>query len=35
MEAEGFDSLFLAPTADLEYLTGVERQLRNFGPQRP
>ena len=31
MEAEGFDVLFLAPSADLEYLTGVERQIPNFG----
>src|ERR1700733_14052789 len=31
MEAEGVDILFLAPSADLEYLTGVERQIPNFG----
>lgn len=31
MEAEGVDALFLAPSADLEYLTGVERQIPNFG----
>jgi len=31
MEAEGADILFLAPSADLEYLTGVERQIPNFG----
>jgi Xaa-Pro aminopeptidase len=31
MEAEGVDVLFLAPSADLEYLTGVERQVPNFG----
>src|SRR4051794_32986422 len=31
MEAEGIDVLFLAPSADLEYLTGVERQVPNFG----
>jgi Xaa-Pro aminopeptidase len=31
MEAEGVDVLFLAPSADLEYLTGVERQIPNFG----
>src|SRR5919204_6284096 len=31
MEAEGVDVLFLAPSADLEYLTGVERQLPSFG----
>src|SRR3984885_6489046 len=31
MEAEGVDILFLAPSADLEYLTGVERQVPNFG----
>ncbi len=31
MEASGFDVLFLAPSADLEYLTGVERQIPNFG----
>jgi len=31
MEGEGVDALFLAPSADLEYLTGVERQIPNFG----
>ncbi len=31
LEAEGVDVLFLAPSADLEYLTGVERQVPNFG----
>jgi Xaa-Pro aminopeptidase len=31
MKAEGVDALFLAPSADLEYLTGVERQIPNFG----
>jgi Xaa-Pro aminopeptidase len=31
MEAEGVDVLFLSPSADLEYLTGVERQIPNFG----
>jgi Xaa-Pro aminopeptidase len=31
MEAEGVGALFLAPSADLEYLTGVERQVPNFG----
>jgi Xaa-Pro aminopeptidase len=31
MEAEGVDVLFLAPSADLEYLTGVERLIPNFG----
>jgi Xaa-Pro aminopeptidase len=31
MEAEGVDLLFLAPSADLEYLTGIERQIPNFG----
>src|SRR5881397_3682850 len=31
MEAVGVDVLFLAPSADLEYLTGVERQIPNFG----
>jgi Xaa-Pro aminopeptidase len=31
MEAAGVDVLFLAPSADLEYLTGVERQVPNFG----
>ena len=31
MEAEDGDVLFLAPSADLEYLTGVERQIPNFG----
>src|SRR3954449_2164559 len=28
---EGIDGLFLAPSADLEYLTGVERQIPSFG----
>jgi Xaa-Pro dipeptidase len=31
METQGLDVLFLAPSADLEYLTGVERQVPNFG----
>jgi Xaa-Pro aminopeptidase len=31
LEAAGFDALFLAPSADLEYLTGVKRQIPNFG----
>jgi Xaa-Pro aminopeptidase len=31
MDARGVDVLFLAPSADLEYLTGVERQIPNFG----
>jgi len=31
MQKEGVDALFLAPSADLEYLTGVERQIPNFG----
>src|ERR1700674_2332003 len=31
MEVEGVGVLFLAPSADLEYLTGVERQIPNFG----
>jgi Xaa-Pro aminopeptidase len=31
MGADGVDVLFLAPSADLEYLTGVERQIPNFG----
>ena len=31
MEEEGVDILFLAPSADLEYLTGIERQLPFFG----
>ena len=31
MQAEAVDALFLAPSADLEYLTGVERQIPNFG----
>jgi Xaa-Pro aminopeptidase len=31
MEAAGVDVLFLSPSADLEYLTGVERQIPNFG----
>ncbi|HEY8629339.1 MAG TPA: Xaa-Pro peptidase family protein [Gaiellaceae bacterium] len=31
MQAENVDVLFLAPSADLEYLTGVERQIPSFG----
>ena len=31
LEGEGVGALFLAPSADLEYLTGVERQIPNFG----
>ena len=31
LAAEGVDALFLAPSADLEYLTGVERQIPTFG----
>jgi Xaa-Pro aminopeptidase len=31
LEREGVDALFVAPSADLEYLTGVERQLPIFG----
>ena len=31
MEADGVELLFLAPSADLEYLTGVERDIPNFG----
>jgi Xaa-Pro aminopeptidase len=31
MSEDGIDGLFLAPSADLEYLTGVERQIPTFG----
>ena len=31
MEEEGVDVLFLAPSADLEYLSGVERHVPSFG----
>src|SRR6478672_3370594 len=31
LEQLGLGALFLAPSADLEYLTGVERQIPNFG----
>ncbi|HZW73805.1 MAG TPA: aminopeptidase P family N-terminal domain-containing protein, partial [Caldimonas sp.] len=31
LEVDGIDALFLAPSADLEYLTGVERDIPNFG----
>jgi Xaa-Pro aminopeptidase len=31
MSEAGVGALFLAPSADLEYLTGVERQLPSFG----
>src|SRR2546421_9984415 len=31
MQTQGVDVLFLAPSADLEYLTGVERHVPSFG----
>src|SRR5215471_11977576 len=31
LEAEGIAALFLGPSADLEYLTGVERAVPSFG----
>jgi Xaa-Pro aminopeptidase len=31
LEQEGIDALFLSPSADLEYLSGVERQTPSFG----
>jgi Xaa-Pro aminopeptidase len=31
MEEEGVSACFLSPSADLEYLTGLERQVPNFG----
>jgi Xaa-Pro aminopeptidase len=31
LEQEGIDVLFLSPSADLEYLTGLERDLPSFG----
>ena len=31
LEEEGVDALFVPPSADLEYLTGVERDLPSFG----
>jgi Xaa-Pro aminopeptidase len=31
LEAEGIAALFLAPSADLEYLTGVSRHIPSFG----
>jgi Xaa-Pro aminopeptidase len=31
LEQAGIDALFLAPSADLEYLTGVARQVPSFG----
>ena len=31
LEAEGIGALFLGPSADLEYLTGVERPVPSFG----
>src|SRR5690242_1581971 len=31
LEAEGIAALFLGPSADLEYLTGVERPAPSFG----
>ncbi len=34
MREAGVDLLFLAPSSDLEYLTGVERMIPTFGPGR-
>src|SRR3954466_14626345 len=31
LEQNGVDALFLAPSADLEYLAGVARQIPSFG----
>jgi Xaa-Pro dipeptidase len=31
MERQGIDALFLPPSSDLEYLTGLERDLPSFG----
>src|SRR6266516_3999681 len=31
MEEQDVDVVYLAPSADLEYLTGLERQIPNFG----
>jgi Xaa-Pro aminopeptidase len=31
LEQEGIGALFLSPSADLEYLTGIERQTPSFG----
>ena len=31
LESEGIDAIFLPPSADLEYLTGLERDLPSFG----
>src|SRR5688572_22420779 len=31
LEERGLDALFVAPSADLEYLTGIERDLPTFG----
>src|SRR5215831_12348752 len=31
LDAEGVAALFLGPSADLEYLTGVERPVPSFG----
>ena len=31
MREAGVDLLFLAPSSDLEYLTGVERMIPTFG----
>ena len=33
LEQEGIDALFLPPCADLEYLTGVERQTPRSTPR--
>ena len=31
LRAQGIDALFVAPSSDLEYLTGLERDLPSFG----
>ena len=31
MDAAGVDALFLGPSSDLEYLTGIDRGIPTFG----
>src|SRR5207245_9299297 len=31
LHAEGVDAMFLGPSSDLEYLTGIERNIPTFG----
>ena len=35
LEERGLDAIFLPPSSDLEYLTGLERDVPSFGQMAP